>query len=284
MDIFVKFPGVKNIPDRYLTSKIKTEEDNMDYFEEFNRIAEIAKKYWVTYEFEVALAVLMVDCGIVNAYSFDKITITRVTQEQISQFFKELNSNSIKKYTFLIEETYISKNKIDSNKSMGENIGHTAPEWCTNKKNAKYETFLMLRIIFNERTIYVDTSSLNYKTQMEEKLHRFIEFVNSIKMDSYITVHLDEFEDPAHVGRVLFGMFEDVNVLESETLAFIHNNKSKIISFLADENYFNEIDDIDIDIDDIDALNRFEKEFEDNFESFNLEFWETLIREHIKYD
>lgn len=60
---------VKNIV-KFSYNPLKEEDvEVINYVDEFKRIADIAKKYWKTYN-SIALGVLMVDHGIRNAYYF----------------------------------------------------------------------------------------------------------------------------------------------------------------------------------------------------------------------
>lgn len=254
----------------------------MNYFEEFNRIANTAEKYWSVHnKFKIALGVCLVDHEIKNAFFFkDHSIIEEISefnqQNLIQVFLDELNLfSSDKKYTFAVDEEKkcISKTDHNLNSATSQN-GNDLSKIILDHT----ETFLCLFGAFNGFIIYVETLENNpvNKIKMDNQHKKISEFVKNVMcLGSWITFEIQEFtaDDMCSscIHTKLIVMFKNSHLSEHKILKFIHENKLEIIDFLFSQNHFGN-NTISI------YPNEIEKEFTKTFESQSVKFWKKLMR------
>lgn len=261
-----KISGFIDTMSTYFTNTVDTHEKSIDCTAEFNRIAGIASKYWNIYGFEISLGVLMVDQGIRNAFLFEYID-----HSLIPAFIDELNINSDKKYNFIIEKGYISKNKIDTNQSSGIILGYIQPEWWKDK-TLNHKTFLCLVGVFDDDCIYVETSKngTQCRLKMEEKCKYFNDSMKSISLDLCVTFEIQEFTNTECIHKELITLFENTSISDFEKMDYVKMSKFRIIDFLFTQDYFGENSHPAF-------PNKAEIEFENTFETRTISFWKKLI-------
>lgn len=242
----------------------------MKNFIEFHRIAIIAQKYWGDdYKFTIALGMLMIKHKIRNAFLFHNLDASL-----IPAFLNVLNHDipDDKKYNVVITNQYVSHDKIDTSKhTTGEILSYTHPEWTRSETNYKLILVLIGKLDNNER-IYTEVAGCTprNKDELEKKLLKFIKFTEKLALNCRITFTIETKLNELYIHKKLLTLFTSPGVLDSEILACIHKNKSRIIKFLDGEGYFEKPDSPNIEV--------LRKEFTCKY---SIEFWRKVIYDHI---
>lgn len=247
----------------------------MDYFAEINRIANIAEKYWTCYKYEIAFAVIMVDAGIRKSFLFE------CSDAYLIPFFiNKINFESEKKYDFVVENNFISKTKIKTDINPREIIECVHPNWLSDKRQ-NCRTNVKLIGTFENDYFYIESAANTpyYKSKLEEKLKCFTEFIESINLKSRAVFEIVETDNNFYIHRKLIAMFETPSILKNEIMGCIHDNKLKIINFLASRGHFGGYIEQEW-IPDQENKNEYAREFASKFDNFDIGFWKKLLFEY----
>lgn len=251
-------------------------EQRYNFMDEFNRIAKIGSKYWQHqghfFEHEVAMAMLMIDNNVKNAYSFS----TGLDFSRIPEFLNEVNTTGPNglKYEFIVTGRYISKTKIDLSRTREEITDEPFPDWHTyDSADNDSDTYIQVIGHFGMIPVHSESAPISKKSFMEDRLKFYNYFLTAVGVDKsqiHYQFHtcnceLENFE------KRLTKMVKSNRIPEDQTLTYIRNNAYSVKEFLSINGYFNYIDV------ETGARVSYKKDFVKNIEKFNFKFWKELM-------